>query len=365
MIIHNFRPGDVGGAELQAERLAKQLVRLGYPMGVLTWLTNPEAPLEEEMDGVQVYRVKHRLAYWVKQDVANTFRFLVQNRRTYDVLHAHMAYGHAVVAVVVARCFRKKCIIKIACTGEHGDLYNFSKFQGFDQAIQILYQADAIVAISDEVERELLSYGFPGERIVRIPNGVDADYFRRLKPFPNIRKTRFVLIGRRHPQKGIDIALKAVKIIKERGLGDCLELALYGVDYPEHDYRAMAQYLNVQDLVHFCPFEKDILSVYQASHCFVLPSRGEGLSNSLLESMAMELPVIATRVSGTPDVVEDGSEGLLIPSDSAEALADKMQLIIKDSDLALRLGKNARQKVLTKFSLDSVAKQYAELYQRL
>jgi glycosyltransferase involved in cell wall biosynthesis len=365
MVIHNFRPGSTGGAELQAERLSAQLVDLGHSMQVLTWLPGPDAPLEETSHGVQIHRVNHRLAYYVKQDVTNTFRYLMRYRHSYDVLHVHMVYGHAVVAVVVARCFGKKCIIKIACAGEFGDLYNFSKFDGFDHALRILYRADAIVAVSREVEQELLNYGFQPGRIVRIPNGADTGYFQRNCSFPERNKVRFVLIGRRHPQKGIDTTLQAAKLLQNEGMGNHFEIKFYGEDYPEHNYQNMAQRFGLTKVVEFFPFATDMLSVYRSAHCLLLPSRGEGLPNSLLEAMAMELAAIVSRVSGTVDVVDDGENGILIPSDSPEALARAMAFVIQNPDEAVRLGQNARQKVATNFSLSSVAQQYSDLYRRL
>jgi len=365
MIMHNFRPGSVGGAELQAERLAVRLCRLGHPMQVLTWLTVPDAPLEETADGVRIHRTPYRLPYWVKHDNYETFRYLLRNRGSYDVLHAHMAFGHAVVATVLARCFRRKCIIKIACAGEYGDLSTFSRFEAFDKALRILHQADAVVAVSREVERELNQYGFQPERIVRIPNGVDTAFFHRNRPLQSSNKLRFVLIGRRHPQKGIDTTLRAALKLKQQGLGGRFEIKLYGADYPEYDYRAMASEFGVEDLVALLPFEKDIIKVYNEAHGFLLPSRGEGLSNSLLEAMAMELPVIATPVSGTPDVVDDDKDAILIPPDSPENLAESMSKIIHRPDWAHQLGVNARQKVESRFSLESTARQYSALYERM
>lgn len=365
MIIHNFRPGPTGGAELQAERLANKLVQLGHSMQVLTRLTVPEALPEEMSHGVKIHRVDFHLAYWVTTEVENTFKFLVKHRHTFDVLHAHMAYGHAVVAAVVARSFGKKCIIKIACLGEYGDLYNFSQFARFNWALEILHQADALIAISHDVAEDLRRWGFPHKRIHYIPNGVDTDSFQRIQPFPTHNPVRFILIGRRHPQKGIDLALQAAHLLREQGLSEQFHLSFYGADYPEYDYERMAQQLGVTDNVTFFPFQQTILDIYQAAHCLILPSRGEGLSNSLLEAMAMELPVIATPVSGTIDVVTDGEDGLLIPPEAPEALAKAMATVIQQPALARRLGQQARQKMLRTFSLDSVAQRYSKLYDSL
>jgi glycosyltransferase involved in cell wall biosynthesis len=363
MIIHNFPPGPVGGAELQAERLAVRLVHLGHGVGVVTRQTVPDAPLEEERAGVWIRRLPHPLPYWVRGDHGPTFRFLVRNLGRFDLLHSHMAFGHAVVAIVVARSFRKKAILKIACAGEYGDLHLFSQFDRFDQALSVLHQADSVVAVSSEVERELHRYGFPAERVMRIPNGVDSQYFKRQEK--RIRIERFVLVGRRHPQKGVDTVLLAARRLKEMGLGGRFVVSLFGDDYPEYDYRALASELGVTDVVEFGPFEKDVRRVYESADCLLLPSRGEGLSNALLEAMAMELPVIATAVSGTPDVVEDGRDGLLIPPDAPEALVAAMTALLESPELGNRLGLEARKKVVSRFSLDVVAQRYSDLYQHL
>ena len=365
MVIQQFRPA-TAGAELQAERLAKKLVQIGHPMSVLTSLRTPNTPLEEVMDGVAVRRLPFYMAYWVRRSgVIATFRYLVNNRRNYDVLHVYQMLGHAVVSVVTARLLRKRCIIKVACAGEYGDMNAFSSFDDFDLALKVLHHADAVVAVSAEVERELVGWGFSPERIVRIPNGVDTGCFKRTAP-PALRDPiRFALVGRRHPQKGIDVALKAAKLLRDGGLAGRFKLELYGVDYDAFNYVGMARTLEVREVVSFLPFQSDMVSVLQGVHCLVLPSRGEGLSNVLLEAMSMELPVIATSVSGTVDVVTDGEDCILIPPESPEALAKAMSTIIRYPEFAHTLGKNARSKVERSFSLDLVARQYSELYRAL
>ena len=302
MIIHNFRPGLIGGAEIQADRLSAKLASIGHEMQVLTSLTMPEAPMQELSDGVKIHRLPSRLPYWITHDNSATFRFLFKHRHTYDILHAHQAFGHAVMAVVAARWLWKKSVIKIACSGYIGDLSVLSSFFGYRIALKILKKADAVVALSREVERELIEdYGFPKEIIHRIPNGVDVNFF---KPNSGTNHSSgpviFILIGRRHPQKGIDIALQAARKLIERGYRDRFEIRMYGGEYPEYDFRKMALEMELASTVRFFPFTKDILQVYQHANALIMPSRAEGLSNTLLEAMATGLPVIATNVSGTP-----------------------------------------------------------------
>lgn len=364
MIIHQFRPV-ASGTELQAERLACKLVELGFPVKVLTQLRDPSSLPYEVFQGVEIHRCGFPLAYRLDQGAGSTLEYLVKRRHTFNILHSHQMFGHAVVSTLVARWFGKKNIIKLACAGTFGDLEVFSQFRFAEWGLQVLRTADAMVAISNEIRSELLRYGFAPERIHYIPNGVDLEMFRRSRPWPANSSKRFILLGRRSPQKGIDTALKAVKILVEKGLGDGLELKLYGWDYAEWDYRQMARELEVDRYVNFLPYENNVHEVYQEAYGLILPSVGEGLSNVLLEGMAMELPVIASRVSGTAEVVDHQESGLLTPPGSPEALASAMELILSNPDFALSLGRQARKKVQSHYSLDVVAQRYANLYEFL
>ena len=365
MVIHQFRP-IASGAEMQVERLGGKLVKLGHQVSVLTQRRDPNSLPCETLNGIAVHRVDFPLSYWPYRDIGKQFRFLVKNRQTYDIIHSHQCFNHAVIDAMAAQWLGKKSILKIACAGEVGDLNVFSQFRGFNLVQKILHQTDAVIAISTEIEKELQEYGFPAEHIYSIPNGVDTDEFKRLKPFPERSKIVFLLIGRRTPQKGIDIAFKALNLLVQKGVDKRqIELRLYGLDYPEYDYRGMVPEHDVQSMVRFFPYNENIQDVYHDAHCLLLPSRAEGLSNVLLEAMSLELPVIATRISGTVDVVEHEKSGILIAPEDPEALATAMEQVIKNPEMACQLGGKARQRIIDKFSLDEIALHYSRLYQRL
>jgi glycosyltransferase involved in cell wall biosynthesis/SAM-dependent methyltransferase len=361
MIISQFRPV-ASGAELQAERLAYKLAGLGFPLQVLTQHRDPSSLSDEVFRGVKIHRCDFPLAYNLNYEAAPTLHYLIKKRHTFDILHNHQMWGHAVVATLVARWLGKKNVIKLACAGTFGDLAVLSTLRYAKWGLQVLQMADAIIAVSHEIQTELLEHGFAAEKIHRIPNGVDVEEFQRTRPFPANPRRRFILLGRRTPQKGIDTALKAVKILADKGLAADLELNFYGWDYAEWDYREMARDLGVQGLVTFLPFEDNVLDVYQESYCLLLPSVGEGLSNVLLEAMSLEMPVIASKVSGTEEVLDDQKNGLLIPPGSPEALASAMELVLAKPELAFDWGREGRRKVQDNYSLDAVAQKYAKLY---
>jgi glycosyltransferase involved in cell wall biosynthesis len=266
---------------------------------------------------------------------------------------------------VVAKVFGKRCIVKVAGAGRFGDLEVLSGFLGFRWALSILKRADRMIAISSDVEKELLEWGFSPQKIERIPNGVDIAFFTRKQTFPPPAPVRFILVGRRSPQKGIDIALQAAQSLLKNGLKQAFEIKFYGADHSTDDYRRMAEAWGVDAHVEFLPYQDDIRDVLHSAHALILPSRSEGMPNVVLESMSFELPVIASRVSGVVDIIDDGVDGILIPVEDPQALAQAMKSIIMDPELGVRLGQRARQKIVSEFSLERVVDRYSDLYEKL
>jgi glycosyltransferase involved in cell wall biosynthesis len=117
--------------------------------------------------------------------------------------------------------------------------------------------------------------------------------------------------------------------------------------------------------VQFIGQVEDAARFLQASDLFILPSSTEGLSNSLLEAMSTGLPVLATSVGGTPDVIRHEVDGYLVPPDDQQALMQGVLRLLGDEKLRARLGKNGHHRILSNYSLDSVADRLGNLYMKL
>jgi glycosyltransferase involved in cell wall biosynthesis len=114
--------------------------------------------------------------------------------------------------------------------------------------------------------------------------------------------------------------------------------------------------------IHFLGRLDDIVPYLQAADLFVLPSATEGLSNSLLEAMSAGLPVVATDVGGAPDVVTSGQSGLLVPAEDPAALQKAILTALGDDRLRQQMAQQARQVIIDRYSLDTVAKKLIDLY---
>jgi glycosyltransferase involved in cell wall biosynthesis len=190
---------------------------------------------------------------------------------------------------------------------------------------------------------------------------VDTNYFT---PFsPSECRSDITFIGRLDYLKGVHILFEA--LIKLKADGIAVNLTIIG-DGPDRDrLTILARDKNILNSIRFCGEVENILPYMQKSALFVLPSLSEGLSNVLLESMACGLPVIATRVGGNPDVIQDNVNGILVEPEHPDHLHQALKKVLLDKALAEQLGREARKTVEEKFSLQAVTDQYLSLYQEL
>jgi glycosyltransferase involved in cell wall biosynthesis len=233
------------------------------------------------------------------------------------------------------------------------------------------FLADLVVHAADRiiVNAELLRpNGRAGKRTEVIPSGVDTDRFR---PSPDraAAKAAFGIdaaalvigtVGRLEPRKGTATLIAAVAALRDSGRD---VTALIVGDGPlRAELAADAERRGVAAAVRLLGDRADVRDVLAALDAFVLPSRTEGMSNALLEAMAMALPVVATAVGGTPEVVADGRSGLLVPADDPAAMADAVARVLDDAGLASTLGSAARRVVEDRYGARNMVRRLEAVY---
>jgi glycosyltransferase involved in cell wall biosynthesis len=194
-----------------------------------------------------------------------------------------------------------------------------------------------------------------------LPAGCRSEVRRRLG-LPHDR-TVILSVGNLKPVKGHDVLLEALRRCPAEAAG--ITLVLVGGDYLDGTLQEWAnRHLPLHD-VRFVGEQADPLAWYQAADMFVLPSRWEGMSNALLEAMACGLPVIATAVGGSLDVVDHGHTGLLVTPDSPVELAEAIRRLMTDEAESAALAAAGRALVQNHFAAPVAAKRYAQRYTRL
>ncbi len=365
MIIAQFYPL-LGGAEVQAQRLASALRAKGVDIFVLTRRFK-NLPAYEVIDDIPVYRsirtVNFPLFFGMLY-VASVALFLYRRRNDYTIIHCNILQEYQTfVAILFKLIFNKKIVAKMSSSGLTSDLILMKHSLAGRLTLRLLGKADRIVSLCSEATSELLSAGIPAERLQQISNGVDPALFTVRAGPRTAGKKLITFIGRLDGFKGVEHLLEAFRRVIESGVDASLKLI--GNGPAEGNLRSLAASLKIQDKVSFRGREENVLKELSETDVFVLPSLAEGMSNVLLEAMSCGLPVVATGVGGALDMIRHGRNGILVPPGDPEALRDAMVYLLGNESAAISLGKEARKTVEERFTLSGAVDCYRRLYGEL
>ena len=367
--IRHFYP-DGGGAEVLARRLAVRLVQRGLPLTVLTGRYG-RRPRVERIDGVLVRRhfiglyvpVFHELCY-----LASFAWELVARRHEYDIVHVFQTQLSAYVASVICKRLGKKTVVTSHGAGRTGDMAVWSSIPGGRRLLRVVAShVDAATGVSRDVVAELHEAGFDRDRTWYLPNGVPVptrceSNRSRLRAELGLSPNDFIatFIGRLSYEKAPQLLLSAWPRVVSRYPSS--KLVFVGEGARRGTLEAEAKENGVSSSVLFTGRVNNVPDYLNAADTFVLPSLTEGMSVALLEAMAARLPVVASRVSGTIDIIRDGENGLLFESGDKEGLIRCLWALMASRALGEGLGEKARETVERRFSLDRMLDRYVALY---
>jgi sugar transferase (PEP-CTERM/EpsH1 system associated) len=288
-----------------------------------------------------------------------------------DIVHSRN-WG-AIEAMPAARLAR----IPVAIHSEHG--YEVDMLRGLPTRRRILRRfaysvTDAIFTVSEELKSYHSRQGWlPLERIRVLPNGVDTCKFARRPEEGKRARGRLGLpvgslvlgaIGRLVPIKEQATLLQAAEILLAQGISAFVLVVGSGPDLPKlQEFAAVSSTLSGR--VVFAGESSNVAALLNAIDIFVLPSRNEGMSNTLLEAMASGLPVVATRVGGNPELVEDRRSGFLFEPGDVRTLVAILERIASDTNLREECGQAARSRAIENFSFEAMIRRYESLYSEL
>lgn len=240
--------------------------------------------------------------------------------------------------------------------------------------------ADRILVNAESIREWLLEQGYQDSRITVIRNGVDMSLYAGRTNSSHVRRELgipdsspiVVMLARLNPQKGVDDFIKAASLLRLSHPDVRFLIVGAKVQYKEgvfsHDreylqeLQQLAANVGAGESVIFAGHRTDTPEILAQAAISVLPSHSEGLSNTLLESMAAGIPTVATNVGGNPELVKDQVNGILIPVQSPEHLAQALRVILDDSQLAQRFGREAKIMATKGFSLEKMTADTQALY---
>jgi glycosyltransferase involved in cell wall biosynthesis len=362
----------IGGTERQLVNLANGIdpARFDLHLGCLLKFGS----LLKEIEGrpLAEYHIDHLYGFRTLREQLKLAAYLRRHR--IQLFHAQGFYPN-VFGIAAARLAGTPAAI--ASIRDLGD--SLTHLQALAQRMACGL-ADGIVVNAEAVRRQLVADGYPPEKIHVIHNGVDLSRFAVKDPPVDIRPELglppgvplVAVVSRLDPLKGIEDFLEAARQVAARSPMACFLVVgdiCVKPNAPSNGYRGAlerrAERLGLGRRVVFTGFRHDVWRILSQVSVSVLPSHSEALSNTLIESMAAGVPVVATSVGGNPEVVEDGITGVLVPPRNPAMLSHAICELLEKPEQAARFGRAGRQRVEEHFSIDRMVRQTEQLYLKL
>jgi len=357
-VLHVDPERDWGGGETQVLGLTRYLHQAGHRSVVAA---APHGALGRRLSQAALPQCGLRVRNDFDMLAGLRLRRLVRTGG-YELVHFHTARAHALSpwlhGLGVKRVVTRRMDYPLKRGGWQRFLYRTS--------------VDAVVAISRRVESALIAGGVPPARIRRIPSGIDTT---RFTPDPQARqriRRRYglgdaevlvVSVGALVERKAQAVLIEAAAQLHRQGLR--LSYVLCGDGPQRQPLEARARAAGLGGQVCFPGFCSEVPAYLAAADVVVHVPHWEGLGVAVMEALAAGRPVIASRVGGIPELVEDGHTGLLVPPRAPGALAAALAELAHKPALAERLGRAGRQRALAHFDIRAMARANALLYDEL
>jgi glycosyltransferase involved in cell wall biosynthesis len=278
-----------------------------------------------------------------------------------------------VLAVMLGKVLHRPVVLTLSSSKEHGIHQASAAMTLAGLARSWLRKVDAVAALSQEMRAEAQAFGIQADRIYVMGNGVDTTIFhpRSNEERLNLRRQlgvdadgMVVFVGRLSKEKNPDGLLRAWQLALPNFTAGW-KLVLVGDGPMRGELEAFVDERRLRDTVFFTGLQANVESWLGAADVYVLASHIEGLSNAMLEAMAIGLPVVSTRVSGVRETVEEAGAGLVVDVGQKEQLADALIRLANDSALRSQMGRAGRAVILKTYSINHVAVLHERLYDKL
>jgi glycosyltransferase involved in cell wall biosynthesis len=285
----------------------------------------------------------------LKRDLKLAYFATIMDENSVELIHAHFAnIGN------VARRLGKMLGLPYTLTAHAFDIY---MDPDTDELQKVMNDAESVVTISEYNKNYLKGEIGVNNEINVIRCGIDLDKFKPQKKIKDDNRIRLLTVARLVEKKGIAYLIKAIPMVIKK-LPNC-ELTIIGSGPLYDNLQQLARDLNIERYVQFKGdvSDSELMRYYEYADMFILPcivaenGDRDGIPVSMMEAMAMQMPVISTTVSGIPELVEDSVSGILALPKDEKAIADAIITLCKDSELRIGMGEEGRKMIERKYNI--------------
>jgi N-acetyl-alpha-D-glucosaminyl L-malate synthase BshA len=362
-----------GGSGIVGSELGRELSERGHAVHFISYaLPTRLCRLNERLQFHQVDLFDYPLFEFPPYDLALASKILeVAESQKLDVLHMHYAIPHATAAYLAREMYKPTRYLPFVTTLHGTDITLVGSRESFLPITRFsIAQSDAVTAISQYLADETChTFGYCSVEV--IPNFINAEDYKRnenedLRANLAPQGEKLLMhVSNFRPVKRIADCIHALARIRDRA-GDLRSRLVMCGDGPERaGAEKLAQGYGLADDVIFAGQVPNIADYLSVADLLLLPSETESFGLAALEAMACEVPVIATRAGGLPEVVLDGETGYLVTLGDTETMAERAVEILSDDKKRHRMGERGRQWAVERFNTERVIPLYEKLYERV
>jgi N-acetyl-alpha-D-glucosaminyl L-malate synthase BshA len=364
----------VGGSGIIATELGKVLASRGHRVHILS--SEMPVRLGDFQPGLFFHRVETPAypLFREPQYLLSLANKIVQVSREeqLDVVHAHYAIPHATAGYLARQILastRQTGVPRVITTLHGTDITLLGSDRSYSETVAFcIEQSDGVTAVSESLKRDTLRELGIKREIRVIPNFLDCSEYRRIDVGPLCAKLApaqqklLIHVSNFRPVKRTKEVIQIFGKVRQKVPARLLMVG----DGPDLvDAAALARSLGVSDDVQFLGEQDHVVPLLSAAHGFLLPSSQESFGLAALEAMACEVPVIASRIGGLPELVEDGVSGFLYDQDDLEGMARSAILLLTDEGLHHRMAEAARRRAREQFCDSRVVPIYEAYYREI
>ena len=360
-----------GGSGIVGSELGRDLAERGHNVHFISSvLPTRVTELNERVHFHEVEMMSYPLFEHQPYDLALATKMAtVARAEKLDLLHVHYAIPHSISAILARESIKQKRYVPVITTLHGTDITLVGADRSYLPITRYgLQQSDGVTAVSKFLKQATIET-FDFDEIEVIPNFICGCHYRRRPESPlreELTPNGEHLLMHVSNFRAVKRPVDCVEILaKVRSRGENARLVMVG-DGPERSaavYRA--EQLNVKDDVIFVGKQAEIPAYLGVADVFLLPSELESFGLAALEAQACEVPVIATRIGGIPEVVNEGETGYLSDIGDVEKMSEDTRRLLRDEDLRRAFGEKGRELALLRYGSDKIIPQYISFYEQV
>lgn len=359
-VLHLISGLEVGGTEMMLLKTLPHLQSDCLENQVCCLRGHGEIGKKLEEAGIKVHYL----------EVTNPFQ-LIRFRQIVKNFCPDMLVTYLIHADLIGRVLGRIFSIKKIVCSQRGSLLNWEFLRFFDRLTKFLV-TKYIVQTGIAKKDLMLKLGLPDDKFSVIPNSIDPDEFNikinteEKKRELSISYTNYInisCVSNLRKGKGHTYLLEAFNNIYKKNTN--INLLIIGAGELKNKLLEQIENYESRNNIYFLGKRNDVKEILKISDIFILPTLAEGMSNAIMEAMAMGLPIITTNISVNKELIEEDKTGILIPVRNVDAIENSLNNLINDASLRIKLGKNARQKISDEFDVKIVTRKLSNLLEKI